>query len=385
MFQKPEWAKCPRATGCDKLPEVTRSRVLLAIIVATLTIGGLMIAFSGPAGPVEKVFASGYTKPGDLFFIFLKEDRPYISQTQKEHFAANGYLATDIGTNKRKLEVYAPSVLWLDSDGVEHDAEVDYRISTIKNYGTTGLSVVLEMDNGYSFLIGHMSEVYLKDGARVTTGQVIGKSGGCLGELKFDEKSTGCHIHLEYRSLGSPTPYPAHYYNNHGDELKAKRKLGAAKNDHAGKISQGLALAYDDKRYLNIAGGDQLAKVVSAIHSRENGRCAKNCQMSLAGARGPLQFMPKTWEAYGCDGDGDSIADVEDLEDAICGAANYLQTLRSGEGAQAPGLDEKWIWWRVAYRYNAGYQTQATHADGFPGGIAYADAIVETLEDMGAF
>jgi hypothetical protein len=39
---------------------------------------------------------------------------------------------------------------------------------------------------------------------------------------------------------------------------------------------------------------------------------------SWAGAQGPMQFLPSTWEAYGLGGD------VHDPHDAILGAANYL-------------------------------------------------------------
>jgi membrane-bound lytic murein transglycosylase B len=46
---------------------------------------------------------------------------------------------------------------------------------------------------------------------------------------------------------------------------------------------------------------------------------------SEAGARGPMQFLPSTWRAYGMGGD------IDDPRDAILGAANYLR--RSG----APG------------------------------------------------
>jgi membrane-bound lytic murein transglycosylase B len=46
---------------------------------------------------------------------------------------------------------------------------------------------------------------------------------------------------------------------------------------------------------------------------------------SEAGARGPMQFLPSTWRAYGMGGD------IDDPGDAILGAANYLR--RSG----APG------------------------------------------------
>ena len=40
---------------------------------------------------------------------------------------------------------------------------------------------------------------------------------------------------------------------------------------------------------------------------------------SVAGAQGPMQFMPATWAAYGLGGD------VQDPRDAILGAANYLR------------------------------------------------------------
>jgi Transglycosylase SLT domain len=56
---------------------------------------------------------------------------------------------------------------------------------------------------------------------------------------------------------------------------------------------------------------------------------------SVAGARGPMQFIPSTWEAYGMGGD------VRDPHDAILGAANYLHA--SG----APGNYE-----RALYSYN---------------------------------
>ena len=43
---------------------------------------------------------------------------------------------------------------------------------------------------------------------------------------------------------------------------------------------------------------------------------------SEAGARGPMQFLPSTWQVYGMGGD------IDDPRDAILGAANYLR--RSG-------------------------------------------------------
>jgi membrane-bound lytic murein transglycosylase B len=56
---------------------------------------------------------------------------------------------------------------------------------------------------------------------------------------------------------------------------------------------------------------------------------------SVAGARGPMQFIPSTWEAYGMGGD------VRDPHDAIMGAANYLRA--SGAPGDYP---------RALYAYN---------------------------------
>ena len=61
--------------------------------------------------------------------------------------------------------------------------------------------------------------------------------------------------------------------------------------------------------------GPALPAGVLLDYYREFGRLVNE---SVAGARGPMQFIPSTWEAYGMGGD------VRDPHDAILGAANYL-------------------------------------------------------------
>ena len=67
----------------------------------------------------------------------------------------------------------------------------------------------------------------------------------------------------------------------------------------------------------------------------------RNMGPSSAGAMGPMQFLPSTWETSGVDGNGDGVANIMDPEDAIPAAAGYLKI----GGAPRD-------WYRALYSYN---------------------------------
>ena len=77
------------------------------------------------------------------------------------------------------------------------------------------------------------------------------------------------------------------------------------------------------------------AEVLVAIAQVES-RLGHRSGPSAAGARGPMQFLPATWAAYGADGDGDGFADVLNPVDALHGAARLLC---ANGGADPGGLD----------------------------------------------
>jgi len=65
-------------------------------------------------------------------------------------------------------------------------------------------------------------------------------------------------------------------------------------------------------------------RLLKAVHYVETGCSGSTSKRNPSGATGPMQFIPSTWRAYGVDGNGDGIADITNVEDAIFAAARYL-------------------------------------------------------------
>ena len=89
--------------------------------------------------------------------------------------------------------------------------------------------------------------------------------------------------------------------------------------------------------------------VLAGIGTVETGN-GTDVHKSIAGAEGPMQFMPSTWAEYGVDADGDGKANINDPTDAVFSAARYLCASGASEGGQA--LDDaiyayNHAWWYV--------------------------------------
>jgi soluble lytic murein transglycosylase-like protein len=74
--------------------------------------------------------------------------------------------------------------------------------------------------------------------------------------------------------------------------------------------------------------------VLAAIGQVESGH-GSNPSTSSAGAMGPMQFLPSTFDHYAVDGDHDGVANIMDPADAIYTAAAYLCANGAGGGGDA--------------------------------------------------
>lgn len=101
----------------------------------------------------------------------------------------------------------------------------------------------------------------------------------------------------------------------------------------------------EEKRavYAQVASKYGIAwQLLEAVHQIESGKRWYQPNRSSAGATGPMQFLPSTWRAYGQDGNGDGVADIMNIHDALHGAANYL----AANGANSGNIDN------ALFRYN---------------------------------
>lgn len=67
-------------------------------------------------------------------------------------------------------------------------------------------------------------------------------------------------------------------------------------------------------------------------------------------ALGPMQFIPETWQRWGVDANGDSVADPDNIDDAALTTARYLCAM-GGDLTAAPGWEKALLTYNQSTAY----------------------------------
>lgn len=119
--------------------------------------------------------------------------------------------------------------------------------------------------------------------------------------------------------------------------------IGHVESGH-GSID-GSRLLPDGRTEPRIRGVALDGRGVAAIRDTDGG--ALDGDATWDRAVGPMQFIPSTWRSHGRDGDGDGVADIDDIDDAALSAAYYL--CHSGRDLRVAAH-----WIAAVSSYNAG-------------------------------
>lgn len=169
------------------------------------------------------------------------------------------YVTSDFGFRKWKhhngidLKVFRGDTVRCAFDGV-------VRIVRHDRYGY-GLFVVVRHSNGLETLYGHLSKFLVKSNQQVKAGDALGM-GGSTG------RSSGYHLHLEIRYLGTPiNPNDIINFNTHTVNNKV---LVLTANHFAYKKEIGKI------RYWTIKSGDTLGKIAQRTGVSISKLCSLN-------------------------------------------------------------------------------------------------------------
>ena len=190
--------------------------------------------------------------------------------------------------------------------------------------------------------VGHSGPSRKRDRQSVSR-EASGTSGGAEAKARARTVQSPKIRHrvkkLRVAEKAGELPPAATRYGKQGrrQELRiARRKIAARPVDEVSLKRYKKLYEKAAKRY----GFGEDWYILAAVGKVESDH-GRNMGPSSAGALGPMQFMPSTWESYGLDANKDGKANIMDPEDAIPAAAHYLKV------GGAP--DD---WYKALYSYN---------------------------------
>ena len=97
---------------------------------------------------------------------------------------------------------------------------------------------------------------------------------------------------------------------------------------------------------------------LAALYLTENGNVWKPFDTAWAssymGASGPMQFMPGTWAGHKQDGNGDGVADINNVHDAVYAAAHLVKSFGTDKNTPLGDINRPWKRGSITLLYAAG-------------------------------
>jgi len=91
-------------------------------------------------------------------------------------------------------------------------------------------------------------------------------------------------------------------------------------------------------------------QLLAAVHEVETGQSGSTDRTSYAGAVGPMQFMPATFDRYAADGNDDGVKSITNLSDSVLTAGRYLASNGAAAGNYSNAL--------YVYNHSSAYVSQ---------------------------
>lgn len=250
----------------SKLPDLTYAKI------SGVTLESIFCDLSAPIVPIEDDLSfSDFSQMPEEYDIWSNISiNPYnvslVGMKDTVKLDVSGYcppsvkhVTSDWGFRKWKFH-YGIDLKVHRGDTVRSAFDGTVRITGRDRYGY-GNYVVVRHDNGLETLYGHLNKFLVKPDERVKAGEAVGM-GGNTG------RSTGYHLHLEFRYLGNPiNPNDIVDFQKH--EIK-KPVLVITSNTFAYRAE------IDKIRYWTIRKGDTLGRIAYRTGVSVNKLCKLN-------------------------------------------------------------------------------------------------------------
>ena len=250
----------------SKLPDLTYAKI------SGVTLESIFCDLSAPIVPIEDDLSfSDFSQMPEEYDIWSHTSiNPYnvslVGMKDTVKLDVSGYcppsvkhVTSDWGFRKWKFH-YGIDLKVHRGDTVRSAFDGTVRITGRDRYGY-GNYVVVRHDNGLETLYGHLNKFLVKPDERVKAGEAVGM-GGNTG------RSTGYHLHLEFRYLGNPiNPNDIVDFQKH--EIK-KPVLVITSNTFAYRAE------IDKIRYWTIRKGDTLGRIAYRTGVSVNKLCKLN-------------------------------------------------------------------------------------------------------------